>query len=127
MNNNKIDQEKILCFIDDFYELFCGNKEDLRMLFRCGYCWHFAHMLKDTFNQGEVCWVAPFGHFVWMCDNVPYDVEGIYVGDVECFVPESFLGDALNDFKRIPGVGFNESRKDIDRILKKWKNYNKYR
>lgn len=78
--------------------------ETLRSQFRAGYCWHFAHMLKTTFGRGEVCWAAPFGHFVWM-DNeeIPYDVEGFYDGEADEFIPEEFLGDALKDFKHVPG------------------------
>lgn len=116
--NNVVGNKQVLGFIDNFYNSFRGNQEHLRSLFRSGYCWHFAHVLKSTFNRGEVCWTAPFGHFVWLdIDNIPYDIEGIYFGDAEYFVPEKYLGDTIKDFQHIPGEGFNAQLIDLEKIL----------
>ena len=40
------------------------HSEEIRNLFMTGYCYHFAHILKATFERGEVCMCFPFGHFV---------------------------------------------------------------
>ena len=112
---------EVLEFISQFYNKFTGDEDSLRMQFRAGYCWHFAHMLKATFDRGEVCWAAPFGHFVWCdTDGTPYDVEGLYCGEASCFVPESYMGNALLDFKHIPGKGFNASISDLESILNRY-------
>lgn len=84
----------------------CKVQECVRYHFMAGYCWHFANMLKTTFNRGEVCWTAPFSHFVWRdIDGVCYDIEGIFEehikGDVFYLIPEKYLGDYINAFKHI--------------------------
>lgn len=95
------------------------NSECVRALFRAGYCYYFAHMLRTAFGRGTVCWAAPFGHFVWLDDDgTPYDVEGLYFGEATDFVPERYLGDAVLDFKRVPGQKYGASRKDLGKILK---------
>lgn len=112
---------EVLGFIDRFYESFVGDREHLRQLYRSGYCWHFAHMLRDTFNRGTVCLAAPFSHMVWVDDNgAPYDVEGTYVGDACLFIPESYLGEYLDSFKHIPG---RDSTEDVDTAIKIIKSY----
>lgn len=95
------------------------NTECVRALFRSGYCYYFAHMLRTAFNRGTVCWAAPFGHIVWLDDDeTPYDVEGLYFGEATDFVPERYLGDAVLDFKHVPGRKYGASRKDLGKILK---------
>lgn len=95
--------------------------EAIRCTFRAGYCWHFATLLKATFKRGTVCWAAPFGHFVWLDDNgVVYDVEGVYCGEYVYFIPESYLGDMLNDFLHIPYVSYNAMEDEIMDIIHKY-------
>lgn len=90
-------------------------------MFHAGYCWHFATILKNVFKRGEVCWAAPFGHFVWVDDNgVPYDVEGVNFGEQDYHIPESYLGDALKDFTHIPGEVYNISKEQIIAIIRKY-------
>lgn len=92
--------------------------EYTRNLFRNGYCYYFAHMLKQAFRRGEVCWAAPYSHFVWYDeDGTLYDIEGIYNGEAELFIPEHYLGDAIYDFLHVNGLDYNASQKDIDRIM----------
>lgn len=107
----------VLQFIVDFTCHATQTEEEyeiIRSTFRAGYCWHFAHILKDTFRRGEVCWAAPFGHFVWVDDNkVPYDIEGLYDGEALYFIPESYLGKYVHDFTHIPGYIIPEVTDDI--------------
>ena len=128
-------QFEVLSFINEFFESFtCGMKDEkaidaqyeiLRQHYMAGYCWHFAHMLKDTFERGEVCWAAPFGHFVWKDDDDKvYDAEGfsIYINEAEHFIPERYLSkDELLDFKHIPNSKYAEiTQKDIANIIKRY-------
>lgn len=98
---------KVLDFITELCTHMAADEdayEVIRGTFHAGYCWHFAHLLKATFSRGEVCWAAPFGHFVWVDDNgVPYDVEGLNMGEQDYNIPERYLGGLIKDFTRIPG------------------------
>lgn len=76
--------------------------ETVRDLFRSGYCWHFAHILRDSFRRGRVCMAAPDNHMVWMDDNIPYDIDGVYTRKALCFIGEEELGDYLDGFIHIP-------------------------
>lgn len=81
------------------------SAESIRSTFRAGYCYYFALMLKDAFNRGCICWAAPFSHMVWMDTNsIPYDVEGVYSGEAECFIPISYLDEELWSFKHVPNT-----------------------
>lgn len=97
----------VLQFIADLMCHVAATEEEyelMRSTFRAGYCWHFAHILKATFMRGEVCWAAPFGHFVWVDDNgIPYDAEGLNEGEQIYNIPESYLGNYIKDFIHIPG------------------------
>ncbi len=98
------------------------NSETIRNQFRNGYCYYFAHMLQRAFNRGTVCVTAPIGHFVWMDENqVPYDIEGVNESDCDCYIPESFLGDMVNDFLHVPGVGYGTTKKEIDDLIKRYR------
>lgn len=120
--------EQVLKFIMDFSTCTANTEEQyeiIRSLFRAGYCWHFAHLLKTTFGKGEVCVAAPFGHFVWKDDNdVTYDIEGVYCGEAFYFIPESYLGDALQDFMHIPGVNHNANEDEIMGIIHQYEDDN---
>ena len=79
--------------------------EIVRSTFRAGYCYYFAHLLKQAFNRGKVCLAAPFGHFVWVDENgVAYDVEGVNFGEQIYNIPESYMSEnMIKEFKHIPG------------------------
>lgn len=116
-------KEDIITFIADFL-LHGGpeNSECIRSLFRAGYCYYFAHMLKTAFLRGEVCWAAPFGHIVWVdTDGTPYDIEGLYFGEATDFVPEAYLENAVLDFKRIETLKHDTSESEIKEILEKYR------
>lgn len=116
--------ETVIRFITDIL-LFNGaeGSESIRRFFRSGYCYYFAHMLKTAFNRGQVCWTAPYGHFVWIdTDNNPYDIEGLYFGEAAHFIPEEYMGRTIDDFKHVPGLSYNTSEKDINDIINRYKN-----
>ena len=75
-------------------------------------------MLKLAFNRGEVCWAAPFGHFVWKDENdVCYDIEGVTISEADYFIPVSYIGDGIKDFLHIRDVFYNASQEDISRWM----------
>ena len=119
----------VLQFITDL--VCCAAKteaeyEIIRSTFRAGYCWHFAHLLKNAFQRGEVCWAAPFGHFVWLDNNgIPYDVEGVNFGEQLYHIPESYLGDHIKDFTHIPGDKVTPAtEEDVIAIIRKYEDDN---
>lgn len=98
----KTGNKQVLNFIEEFMSYYddYNKQEDIRMLFRAGYCYQFAAMLKHTFNRGEIVWCAPFGHICWQdTDGNVYDIEGIYEGEAFYFIPESYLGEHIKTFK----------------------------
>ena len=98
------------------------NSECIRALFRSGYCYYFAHMLKTAFGRGSVCWAAPFGLVVRPDDDgTPYDIEGLYFGDASDFVPERYLGDAVLDFKRVHALKHGASMDELNAILETYR------
>lgn len=119
--------EQVLDFIIDF---LCHHKnvdeqEVIRSQFRAGYCYHFAIILKNIFNRGEICWCAPYGHICWVDDNgVPYDIEGICQSDCEYFIPVSYIQEGLADFMHIKGISFNASQEYIDNAINRYKSDN---
>lgn len=132
LKENKDADESVLYFIADF--LYCGSTEEealvrvqiLHETFRRGYCYYFAHMLKNAFQQhGEVCWAVSFGHFVWQYNGVQYDIEGVYCGEASVFIPESYMGETINDFTHIRNNAHNTTGKEISSIIEKWENRNK--
>ena len=104
-------------FINNFMDRPETEQKILRKQFMEGYCWHFAHMLQDTFNRGAVVWAAPFGHICWQDnDGKVYDIEGEYTGEAFYMIPEKFAemivpGNML-DFKHIPDKFYGTTRKN---------------
>lgn len=97
--------ENVLNFIDKFALSKGADAYNniIQPLFRSGYCYYFAIMLKDAFNdEGELCLCCPYGHIVWMYKGVPYDIEGVYNGEAELFVPLRFLSTVdIMSFKHV--------------------------
>ena len=111
--------KQVLYFIFDMmYHEGEDNDEVIRHLFHNGYCYYFANMLKLAFNRGEVCWAAPFGHFVWKDDNgICYDIEGVTISEAEYYIPVSYIEDGIKDFLHIRDVFYNASQDDISRWI----------
>lgn len=116
--------EQVLTFIATFLTAAGTEQaEVLRKTFRAGYCYYFALMLRDAFPDGIICWAAPFGHIVYVKDQIPYDIEGVYEGDAEMFIPIRRLGDAINDFRHIEGTSYNITDQEIAKIMLEWERY----
>lgn len=117
----------VLAFIAEF-SLGGGSPKEmynrqkiLHQIFRHGYCYYFAHMLKLAFGRGNVCLAAAEDHFVWMDDGVPYDINGVYRGDSKLFIPESYLGDTVNAFMHIDGMKCDTTDQKICQIIEDYK------
>ena len=111
--------------VEEFINNFMKTSacEAFRNRFRNGYCWHFAHMLMNTFNRGITVWAAPFGHICFEdSDGTIYDIEGRYVGEAYYFIPEEFAElirpGIMKDFKHIPHEYFNANKDDLIRVMK---------
>ena len=91
-------------FIEDMYNHFASdptedNQEWLRVHYRYGYCYYFAHILLAAFKRGDVCWASPYDHYVWVdTDGQAYDCEGKYTGDCFYFIPEQYVPDFIVNF-----------------------------
>ena len=73
----------VIRFINQFKTLFkeltISETNAIGKVFRNGYCYYFAIMLKEAFNRGEVCMTYDHKHVVWMdVDNVAYDIDGMF-------------------------------------------------
>ena len=122
--NNRVN-EKILWFIANFlYAQGSNNVDCIHDQFRSGYCLHFAIILKNMFKKGEICWCAPFGHIVYLEDDIPYDIEGVCTSSCEEYIPISYIKEGVRDFVRIPGVSFNASEEYIQDAIKRYKENN---
>jgi len=116
--------EQVLQFIYNFAWHKASTEtehEQIRCLFMDGYCYYFATMLKTAFKRGEICWCAPYGHFVWLDTNgVPYDIEGVSTAEAKYYIPETYIEDGLADFMQVPGVTFNASKEYINVAIKQY-------
>jgi len=74
--------EKVIEFIDNFTTLFSSLQPNetkvIVDVFSHGYCYYFAHMLKEAFGCGEIYMTADDRHIVWMYKNIAYDINGVY-------------------------------------------------
>ena len=85
---NKIDLN-VLSFIDTFkksinrhsigkhHQLYANDRvDDLEAMFYEDYSYQFAVILKETFSRGYIAVMVPYRHFVWVDNDIPYDVTG---------------------------------------------------
>lgn len=118
--------KEVLEFIARFlYQEGEENAETIRHLFRAGYCYYFALMLKEAFGRGQLCIAAPIGHIVWVDGDwktgIPYDIEGVNTSDCEMYIPIEELGSGLDSFMHVPSkTGFN-TQQDIQHIMDKYR------
>lgn len=115
----------VLQFIADFLYLHTMNPmqvELLRKQFHAGYCYYFAVMLKRAFERGTICVCGNIGHFVWVdTDGTPYDIEGVNETECDCYIPESYVGEAVNDFLHVEGKDFNATKEYVDDMVAQYK------
>lgn len=128
----------VIRFINQFKTLFkeltISETNAVAKVFRNGYCYYFAIMLKDAFNRGEVCMTYDHKHVIWMdVDNVAYDIDGMFGWFPETankdnywnglFIPVEKLSNYINSFKHIPDkpgtdktgmLEFYNVKKDVD-------------
>ena len=100
--------------------------ETIRCLFEAGYCYHFAKTLEDAFPGGQICYCYNFGHIVYCYEGVAYDIGGVSDAEHEMYIPISELGDAINDFKHIPGVEYTITEDKVWEIGEKCKHNKTY-
>lgn len=111
---------RVLTFIAEFLTATgtdLRNMETIRQLFRAGYCYYFAQILKDAFPGGEVSWAAPSGHIVYVYQGIPYDIEGVYQGEATDMIPIVYLARAIDDFRHIPDVVYNATEQELAKIM----------
>ena len=111
---------RILTFIAEFLTATgtdLRNMDTIRQLFRAGSCYYFAQILKDAFPGGEASWAAPFGHIIYVYQGIPYDIDGVYKGDVMEYIPVKYLGKAIDDFRHIPDVAYNATEQELAKIM----------
>lgn len=117
----------ILEFIYNFFSSHSSGIEDnehVRKIFRDGYCYYFALMLQDAFPGGKIVWCAPFGHIAYQYNNIVYDIEGVNESEVEDYIPISYLGERIYEFKHIPNQKYTfqeTTEKDIENIINTYK------
>ena len=109
----------------EFIEQFKDYSEvpfSMERLFRNGYCYYFAALLKEAFNRGQICWCAPYSHIVWLDDDgIAYDIEGQNVSDCIAYIPIEYLGEAgIDSFKKMNNFVFNPSKEDITGYIEKY-------
>ena len=117
VNHSQLNR-RVLDFISQFVQHEGDEgQETIRHLFSAGYCWHFAHILKDAFNCGTVCNAYPFSHMVWV-DHIglAYDIYGMYEGDQLYFIPESYFGNKILGFRHISGVNSDITREELREV-----------
>ena len=124
IENAKTEPEK---FINNFMNSNGGSDEVMeafRTTFKCGYCYYFATILKTAFNRGEICWTAPFGHFVWVdVDGIAYDIEGMYdmcSHEAYYLIPEKYIEEFVGDFLHNGMKSKEASADDLIKAVKKY-------
>ena len=110
---------KVIQFIGGIrYHLDVEGVDVIDSLFSAGYCWHFAQMLKSTFNRGKVVLAHPYSHVVWVdTNNVAYDIHGVYYEEGVTYISFEVLGDIVYDFKHIKGYSSRLSEKDYNSLI----------
>lgn len=126
---------KVENFIQDFVTLFGQFQQEeidtVSAVFSRGFCYYFAMILKEAFDgRGEIYMTSDDRHIVWMCDNVAYDINGVYnkypksANNGNFFngelIPIAMLPNYMQSFKHVvPGTtkrGMNE-RDAVQKIM----------
>lgn len=97
---------KILCFIKNFRQAAGSERtsqEAVVRLFRKGYCYYFACILKNAFPEGIIVWDTGQDHIVFQYQGQCYDIGGVYEVSPRKLVPISKMGKILLEFQHIPG------------------------
>ena len=100
--------------------------ETVRNLFEAGYCYYMAKTIKEAFPGGKDCLCYPYGHIIYAYEGVAYDINGVSDAEYEMYIPLTELGDAVNDFKHVPGMDYNISEDELDIIGERCKRNGTY-
>lgn len=113
----------VITFIGDilFHSGENVNKiESIRNLFENGYCYYFAKMLEDAFPGGIICICYPYGHIIYLYNEVPYDISGVSYAEYEELIPLKAFGDGINDFKHVDGKSYGLTYEEREYMKNKW-------
>lgn len=129
IRNNLGGDKQILWFIANFLyhsPIINDSAKSISCEFTCGYCYYFALILKDAFNRGEICYAHHLGHIVWLDNNdIAYDITGIHKdSSVKYYIPIKYMKEGINDFKRVPGIGFNASIEFVEKVVEDYEREN---
>ena len=119
----KADKQVIEYIANVLYHQGERGKDVIRKLYRAGYCYYFASMLKDAFKRGIICYAYYEGHIVWLDGNneisdLAYDIDGVYK-NFKHLIPIEKIGVGINDFMHIPGVHSGMEDNEIVSLLEK--------
>ena len=81
-----------------------------------------AKMLEEAFPGGQACLCYPYGHIIYAYEGIAYDINGVSDAEHEMYIPLTELGDAVNDFKHIPGLDCNITDDKIAKIVPNYNN-----
>lgn len=127
VRNNTIGNKQVLWFIANFVYHLGSTNDSSKFIndeFMHGYCYYFAVILKDAFQRGNICYAYHLGHMVWVdIDGIPYDINGVH-NSAKYYIPIEYLKKGINDFKRVPGIGFNASKEFVDKVVKEYERDN---
>ena len=109
-------------FINHFVNYHEGIQNSLEKQFANGFCYHFALMLKNLFNRGEIVWAAPYGHIMWKDeDETPYDIYGANGSEYDYLIPIEYLGKYIDNFTHLPSKTKGITKKQLNNIINKYK------
>lgn len=123
--------EAIITFISNILFHHVANVEDsnsiesIRSLFADGYCYYFAKMLQDAFPGGRICFCYPYGHIVYIYNQIAYDIDGISTAEYELYIPIEQFGEAINDFRHIEGNDYCITKEELIAVADNWQTYHK--
>lgn len=99
LNNHNVNCS-ILSFIDRFRDF--ENRSATYHQYLNGYCWHFAHILKNMFKKGKVCLAYPVIHFVYVEDDIAYDISGVTKIKYLKLIPEEEVTSVVQAANKLP-------------------------
>lgn len=93
---------------------YVQSSETICSLFENGYCYYFAKILEEAFPGGTICLCYPYGHIVYVYEEVAYDIGGVSDAENEYYAPINVVEKVTQIFKHVPGhsVIMTEPEKD---------------
>lgn len=94
-------RQDVISFLSEMLYYNTESSTDIILLFRCGYCYHLAVILRDLFG-GSIVVDKEAGHMYWKDENnLLYDIHGVSeISDKIRYIPlEEFKRDYPEEFK----------------------------